>query len=230
MARYDAAGALRFAVPFDTGAADCAMDITVTAQGDIVTLVGSGMDGSCYSATYEYQLSLGNNPHGLDRFSLRRVSADGVAGQESPLCDPCSTFAVGPLAVATGAAGAVYIAGSFSETSTIAGNDMTAIGDEDVLVMKLGAAGAPVWIKRFGSPGTLGNATDVIVDAQGGIVVAGRFLGELPIGPTTHQSTSGNDIFLARLDPATGNPTWSRSFANANVIAPRASRRRATAS
>jgi hypothetical protein len=220
VARFDPTGALRFAVPFDSGGYDCAFDSAVDAQGQVFTITGVGDQYSCRASVQFGSFSSGNGSPYISSYSLRRLSADGAPAPAIALCEPCAQYAVGLMAVATDAAGAVYVAGSFQAESTILGTPRTPVGYEDVLVIKLDATGAPVWVRSFGALDSQGNATDLIIDAQGGVVIAGKYYGTLPLGMTTLQSMDSFATFVARLDAGSGAPTWARSFTSVTSLAP----------
>ncbi|MCC6554292.1 MAG: hypothetical protein IT372_15025 [Polyangiaceae bacterium] len=216
VARFDPTGAPLFAQLFDGGADDCMIDMTVDAGGRTLALVGSGPEGSCLSANYFGYATLGFTSQGLTRSSVHVLTADGSQAQEILLCDACDPAAIGPVAVATDAAGNVYVAGGFSGTFTL-GAPITAVGVQDVLVAKLDPAGNPVWVRGFGGAAGQANATDIVIDASGNAVVTGLFNGLLTVGATDLTGVYG-DVFVAGLD-ASGDPTWARAFATASYYA-----------
>lgn len=71
-------------------------------------------------------------------------------------------------------------------------------------------SGAHVWSKAFGA---LSYSFDhgIAVDGAGNVVVAASFSGTADLGGDPMTSTFGNDVFLAKLDPA-GAPLWSKHF------------------
>jgi hypothetical protein len=83
-------------------------------------------------------------------------------------------------------------------------------GSSDVFAAKLDAAGAPVWIKRFGDPSEQ-RAAGVAVDGPGNAVLAGFFVSSIDFGGAPLASAGGQDVFVAKLDPA-GSTLWSRAF------------------
>jgi hypothetical protein len=72
-------------------------------------------------------------------------------------------------------------------------------------------ASIPPWSHRFGEGGWQ-ESKAIAVDADGGVAVAGRFVGTLDFGQGPLPSSSeGFDVFVARLD-ARGIAVWSRSL------------------
>ncbi|MDO7848567.1 T9SS type A sorting domain-containing protein [Hymenobacter sp. M29] len=132
--------------------------------------------------------------------------------------------------VAVDAQGQVYAVGSFAQgsrnvpvTATFGGFTITSAGYSDVLVAKLdGATGAWLWVQQAG----FGNANDgrdfgraVAPDGAGGVLVAGTFDGPaLRVGATVLQNVGrGTDLFVARLDAATGAWGWAVSTGHGTV-------------
>ncbi len=82
----------------------------------------------------------------------------------------------------------------------------TSAGSWDAFVRKLSPAGAELWTRQFGSPGSDG-ALAVAVDGSGNVIVAGRTYGGLP-----GQTNAGyDDAFVRKLSPA-GAELWTRQF------------------
>jgi hypothetical protein len=60
-------------------------------------------------------------------------------------------------------------------------------------------------------------AEAVVIDASGGIIIAGTFAGSFDFGGTLLTSAGDKDIFLARLDPKTGVPLAVKRFGGAGA-------------
>lgn len=102
----------------------------------------------------------------------------------------------GPMAVDD--FGNVFIAASLEGKTTYGTLPVTSAGAHDVVIVKLDAAGDPVAVSRAGD--TLDQTAGAIaVDANGSIVVLGRFAGDMNLGTGQLESVSGQDIFLAKL-------------------------------
>ncbi|MDO7847935.1 T9SS type A sorting domain-containing protein [Hymenobacter sp. M29] len=130
--------------------------------------------------------------------------------------------------VALDAQGQVYAVGSFAQSSgsvpaTFGNTTLTSAGYSDVLMAKLdGTTGAWLWVQQAG----FGNANTgrdsgraVAPDGAGGVLVAGTFDGpSLPVGATVLQNVGrGTDLFVARLDAATGAWGWAVSTGHGTV-------------
>lgn len=116
------------------------------------------------------------------------------------------------------AAGNSYTTGSFQGTVDFdpgAGTfNLTAVGESDVFILKLDAAGNFVWAKQIGGAGNDVGA-NMALDAAGNIYVAGSFFAMVDFDPgpgTTYLSTSGGyGKFILKLD-AGGNYVWAKTI------------------
>jgi hypothetical protein len=111
--------------------------------------------------------------------------------------------------VAVDPAGNVIVAGHFLGTFDL-GDPLTSGGAADSFVVKLDAAGTPLWSLQLGGAGDQ-RCWGLHVDAAGAITLVGDFEGSLQVGGTTLQSAGGLDIYVARLD-SDGNALWGASF------------------
>jgi hypothetical protein len=114
-------------------------------------------------------------------------------------------------AVATDAAGNVYVTGYFSGTvdfdPSAADAALTAAGGQDVFVAKYTAAGALVWVRQLGGQFSTA-ATGIAVDSSGNVYTTGSFAGTVDFDPgagTANLTAAGkSDVFVLKLD-AGGN-------------------------
>ncbi len=115
-------------------------------------------------------------------------------------------------------AGNTYIGGAFTGTADFdLGTNFTALtsaGGEDAYVAKYNPNGDLLWARRFG--GSEGDATSSIrldpttgaLYVTGGFRSAADFTGD---GVTDLKSAGSSDVFVVRLDPATGGTLWHKS-------------------
>ncbi|MCK6590219.1 MAG: hypothetical protein L6Q76_21840 [Polyangiaceae bacterium] len=108
--------------------------------------------------------------------------------------------------------GSVVVAGDLVGAVNFGNGAIASYGDRDAFVLKLDKDGKLAWIRRYGDPKTQG-AVAAIFDGSGGVLVAGRFSGEVSFGVGDPLiSKSGLDsVFLLKLDSA-GNSVWRRGF------------------
>ena len=72
--------------------------------------------------------------------------------------------------------------------------------------IKLDAAGHPLWKRSFDG--------HVAIDSKGNVLMTGSFTDPVDFGGGSLVSAGGEDIFVAKLDPA-GNRIFSRRFGDA---------------
>ena len=115
-------------------------------------------------------------------------------------------------ALATDAAGNVYVAGLFQGSVDFGGGSLTSAGNSDVFIAKLSPTGAHVWSRRFGGGGE-DAVLSIAVDPAGNVVFGGYISGggmpDFGSGPLT---PAGNvDGYVAKLDPS-GTGLYSRRY------------------
>ncbi|HTN91516.1 MAG TPA: hypothetical protein VL242_47940, partial [Sorangium sp.] len=117
-------------------------------------------------------------------------------------------------AIASDAAGNLYVTGAFEGTVDFGAGPLTSAGQEDVFLLKLDPSGTLLWSRSFGSVSReWGDA--VTVDGSGNIFLAGGYNGGLGAptvdfggGPLENFDFS-RALFVVKLD-ADGEHVWSR--------------------
>ena len=91
---------------------------------------------------------------------------------------------------------------------------LTTVGNWDIFIQKMDAAGNFLWAKGIGGNGS-DKAWCSSVDAAGNIYTVGHFEGTVDFDPgpgTSNLVSAGNyDIFIQKLDGA-GNFVWAKSL------------------
>lgn len=100
----------------------------------------------------------------------------------------------------TDAAGSVYLAGRFTGQIRLGATRLVSQGRSDTFVAKLTAGGQWAWAVAAGGPES-DEATDLALDAQGNLLVAGAFGGKASFGSREVVSNGGQDVFVAALTP-----------------------------
>ena len=115
-----------------------------------------------------------------------------------------------------------YITGGFGGTTDFDPNsgieNLTAIGNTDIFVVKLDALGNYIWAKSIG-----GSENDegfgIAVDASGNVYTTGYFRTTVDFDPgagtESLSAVNKEDIFISKLD-ASGNYVWARNMGGAN--------------
>jgi hypothetical protein len=111
--------------------------------------------------------------------------------------------------------------GSIVAVGTMAGNldfdgknALESMGDTDAFVVKLDSGGMVEWAQRFGDEeAQFGD--DVAIDADGNILLTGRFQGIIDFGGGPLLSAGSEDVFVAKLT-ADGTHLFSHRFGDNN--------------
>lgn len=97
--------------------------------------------------------------------------------------------------------GESYVGGHFAGALTVGDLEVTSAGPRDVFLLKLGADGRPLWLRRAGGNGYDGWGM-VALDPSGGVYLAGSFETEVTLGSVTLTSEPFDRAgFLARVSP-----------------------------
>ncbi len=114
-------------------------------------------------------------------------------------------------AVASDAAGNVYISGKFEESLTIEGHPdvLVSRGRADIMVASYTPDGTLRWVRHVGGAGE-DNIFDAAVTPEGDLVLSGYFAGRLVLGDTVLESSSIDDLdmLVVKLD-SNGNLRWA---------------------
>ncbi len=119
-------------------------------------------------------------------------------------------------AVAVDSKGNVIISGYIVGAADFGGGPLTSQGDKDIFIAKFDSIGNHLWSYSFGDPAEQ-ETLAIAVDSLDNIIIAGRFLGNLPFDPMLPLVSAGQeDIFLAKFY-ADGKPAWSKRFGDAST-------------
>jgi hypothetical protein len=197
--KLDAAGQHLWSARFGGPGADEGQDLSVhEATGDVV-LTGT------FSSTIDFGgqgvdvlTSAGNR----DIFVARLTGAGehlfsrGFGDAEDQLSTDFDTGARVNVAVDT--AGNILLSGPMFGSADFGGGSLMSRGRTDVYLVKLDPAGAHVYGARFGD-GATQVGLDVVVDAAGQAVIAGRSYGSIDFGQGVLRNAGQGDAFLAKL-------------------------------
>ena len=126
--------------------------------------------------------------------------------------------------IATDAAGSVYVSGQFDGSVDFdpgpGTTTLTAVGANDVFIVKLDANGALVWAKQLG--GTNGSIENkaITIDKRGNVITTGTFSGTLDFNPgaaAQNLTSSGwGSIYISKLN-SDGNFLFAKKIGGANT-------------
>jgi chitodextrinase len=201
-----------------SGSSDTDGTITTYAWtfGDGAT--GSGVSTShSYAAAGQYQVTLTVTDN------AGASASDTAIVTVSPTTPPGAwarewggTLSDSASAMATDAAGNVYVAGAFRGTMTVGGTTLVAHGDNDFFLAKWTPGGTLSWVKGYGA--TAAEAVyGITVDTLGNLDVVG-FVGLGAAGQVANVGGADlalngtSDMFIAQYSAATGAHQWSERF------------------
>ena len=128
-------------------------------------------------------------------------------------------------AMATDIQGNTFVAGTFEGTVRFGAATLTSAGDADVFVAKRNASGTWQWATSGGGI-QRDMGTDVALDSQGqpymtGYVASGprNVTTTASFGTTTLTTAGWADVFVAKLDAATGAWLWARQAGSGGISA-----------
>ncbi len=108
--------------------------------------------------------------------------------------------------------GARYVAGSHRGTLRAGGRRAAGpLGRHRCFAARLQPDGTPDWLRSLAASGDC-RATALGLDRRLGLVLAGRFSGELDIGPEPLPAPAGPRLFALRLEPRRGLPLWGTAL------------------
>ncbi len=215
VAKYDSAGALRWAVSFGGTDGDAGNAIALGPGGD--PYVAGAFRGTATFGEGSAAVTLTNAGFGDDGF-VARYRDDGTLRGAVAFGGPSFDEGNG---IAVGGDGAVFVTGIFANTVTFgSGPDaVTLTGASDGFLVSYGPGGRPRWATLFGD-GTAGGTTfdrgtAVAVDGGGRSYVTGFFRGDATFGEgaaaVTLTTNAFDDGFVASYDAA-GALRWVTDF------------------
>jgi hypothetical protein len=227
LAKYDANGNVLWAKSAGGIFSENARSVATDASGNI--LLAGGFQSS--SITFGSTTLTNANP-GVENIFIAKYDGNGNALWAKSAGGTSSDWA---YSIATDTNGNAYVAGSFDSPSlTFGSTTLTNAGGGDVFIAKYDANGNALWAKSAGGTYT-DFAYSVAVDATGNSYVAGGFTSpSITFGSTTltNISSTGNDMFIAKLGGATGvnelsseeniilypNPSYGKSTLSSEII------------
>ncbi|OJJ21264.1 hypothetical protein BKI52_11915 [marine bacterium AO1-C] len=117
--------------------------------------------------------------------------------------------------VATNQENKVYLTGSYKGTVNFGATSLTSAGNEDIFVLKYDKNGIQQWVQGIGGT-EIDLGTDLVVDANGQVIVAGTFKGtavdfDPGAGSLLLNSAGAEDGFLLQLN-TNGELQWAKSL------------------
>jgi hypothetical protein len=108
--------------------------------------------------------------------------------------------------------GAAFLVGTFAGQLDFGGSASPISAHDsvfDIFLLKVNAGGVPVFASKLGDVASYQHGNAIAATSDGSIVLAGRFLGTLSFGNGAVVTATGEDLYVARLDP-NGVAQWAQ--------------------
>lgn len=140
---------------------------------------------------------------------LMDISADGKLRWVKVLASDADDYG---RALAVAGDGSIYWLAEFSREAHIGKLAVQSAGNRDAVVVKLSAAGEPLWARSFG--GVMDElAVSLAIDPAGDLVIGGSFDDKIDFDDgVTIESAGTSDAFVVKLDGETGKALWARAY------------------
>jgi hypothetical protein len=240
VSRYDLQGKLLWVKTFGGTGQDVASRAVIAANGDVLVVVATvekvlqigtlTLTAGQYEDTYLVRFSASgeavsgwSSQGALDavfdsRGNVFIAQANGTPlikfdGAGKVLWQPPDEAAYRMGFVALDASENIYACGLFERPFPLAplGKTLTPVGSTDLILLKLTAAGVPIWAATLGARDGLLSCNSLVLDAQGNAGIIGWFTGDLRLGNKSARNVRpGYNEFIARFSAAEGTLLWGR--------------------
>lgn len=199
--KHDPNGNYLWSVNFGDNSSQAGINIQVDGEGNIIGLV------RMYGI-----LEVGGEPYdtvgGMEIF-IFKLDSEGnhiwSLGVGGPDADRAERFGIDPNT------NDVILTGTFTDNADFGNVNFISAGLRDAFVMRIDAdSGNIEWVEQIGGPADE-YGFGVGVQANGNIVISGRFGDTIDIGNDELTSNGDRDVYLATLQPD-GTPIWAQSF------------------
>ncbi len=177
-----------------------------------------GLDGNLYvTGAYAYGITLGDSTYqskgGTDLYIVKYNPSGLLLWQKSVGGTGWDEAA----AIAADASGNAYLAGVFSDTLVVDGQQIVSdSGSPDIFLAKFDPYGELVWLKKYGGPG-YDRVGGLAIQPNGNIYLTGGFEGTANIGGSIINSDTHGNSFLLKLNAA-GGKAWLKQFGNTTAL------------
>ncbi len=209
LAKLDAAGEFQWAWSAGGTGDDLSRALTVDAAGNVLIV------GDFSSPTLRFGGLVATNVGGTDVF----------VAKFNPRGEPLWVRTAGwsgshdGNAIATDAAGNVYIAGEMWIRIRFGTIELDSHFDHDTFLAKYDPNGNLQWARQLNSF-SVAVARNLAVDGQGDLIMSGYFDQSCNFDQQTLVAHGGQDVFLAKFNPA-GEVVWAENFGGPGMDTPR---------
>ena len=191
------------------------------ADGAIVTwawVFGDGTTGSgavashAYASAGTYTATLTVTDNKGARTSDSAVVTVATSGGSATWAKKIgSSSSDGGYAIRGDAAGNTVVGGAYRGSTNLGGTTLSSAGGADGYIAKYSPTGTLLWGRTVG-----GNSDDFVdgltIDANGDVIVAGRFTGTAGFGGTSLVASGPSDMVIAKYSGANGAHLWSKRY------------------
>ena len=181
---------------------------TVSVEATAIDASGNQFIAGDYQAV---EMTIGGttlNCDGAGNVFVARLEAGGSVAWARNF--GCGQGSVHSQAMAVDTSGNVYLAGYFELGLTTP--PLVIVGARDAFVLKLDSiTGAIIWARNFGGAAARAMGQALAVDESGNVILSGDFDSGSLTTPVLPQ-IGNQDAFALRLDSASGDVVWAKSF------------------
>ncbi|MCX6350580.1 MAG: SBBP repeat-containing protein, partial [Bacteroidetes bacterium] len=202
LAKYSSVGKLIWSVKAGGSSDDVGRAVAVDDSGNLFITGYFGSSSATFGST-----SL-SRTGGFDMFVAKYDNSGNLIWVKSGGGSGAST--IGNV-IAVDAAFDVYVGGSFTSTTSVAGTSLTSSGASDIFLAKYDYLGTSKLSKRDGGTGE-DNCQGIALDKLGNFYTTGRYGASCTIAGSslTNAGTATADIYIAKYKTSNGAGRWSK--------------------
>ena len=189
--QYDGQGTPQWLQTFGGSGDDESGTVVTAPSGELYTV-------GYFQSTADFGTSTLISQGGNDGFVLK-CTAQGVPLWAKAMGGSGSDTTIG---ASWGAAGVLYVSGTFTNTAFFSGQSKTSAGGRDIFAAQYDAAGNIGWVERCGGPNDDING-GIAAGTNGTVFLGGYFRGTAQFGPLTLTSRGSYDSFIVQLEDNT---------------------------
>jgi len=110
----------------------------------------------------------------------------------------------------------IILTGIFEGTVGFGGEEFINRGGYDIFLAKYTGEGMHIWSRSFYGTFGMWEANAVAADNSGGVVITGKYQGNVDFGGETLRSAGTRDLFIAKFD-SLGEHSWSKGFGSSGI-------------
>lgn len=189
--QYDGQGTPQWLQTFGGSGDDGSGTVVTVPSGELYTV-------GYFQSTADFGTSTLISQGGKDGFVVK-CTAQGVPLWAKAMGGSGNDSAFG---ASWGAAGVLYVSGTFTNTASFSGQSITSVGGKDIFAAQYDAAGNVSWVESCGGP-IDDESGGIAAGTNGTVFLGGYFRGTVQFGPLTLASRGSYDSFIVQLQDNT---------------------------